>query len=69
MEVKRLIERYTYQERQRYLQLNPDRADVIVPGADIYIKVMQWAGAQNILVPDMGLKDGLLLRMYEHYST
>ncbi len=30
-------------ERIYDLQMNPDRADVIVPASDIYIKVMEWA--------------------------
>ena len=45
--------------------MNPDRADVIIPASDIYIKVMEWAKAQSILVPDVGLKDGMLLYLLE----
>jgi exopolyphosphatase/guanosine-5'-triphosphate,3'-diphosphate pyrophosphatase len=48
--------------------MNPDRADVIVPAADIYIKVMEWAHATNILVPEVGLKDGMILYLYEKNS-
>ena len=47
------------------LQLNPDRADVIIPASEIYIEVMRTAGAKNILVPDVGLKDGINFHMYE----
>ncbi|MEP1097298.1 MAG: phosphatase [Cyclobacteriaceae bacterium] len=52
------------------LQLNPDRADVIIPASEIYIDVMKIAGAKNILVPDVGLKDGINFHLYEsHYPT
>jgi len=47
------------------LQLNPDRADVIIPASEIYIEVMKTASAEKILVPDVGLKDGINFHMYE----
>lgn len=55
---------YSYEERQNHLQLNADRADVIIPASEIYTAVMEWSGAINILVPNVGLKDGLLLHIY-----
>lgn len=64
-EIKKMIEKHSMEERIYDLQMNPDRADVIVPASDIYIKVMEWAHAQNILVPEVGLKDGILLHLYE----
>jgi exopolyphosphatase/guanosine-5'-triphosphate,3'-diphosphate pyrophosphatase len=45
--------------------MNPDRADVIIPASSIYLKVMEWARASSILVPEVGLKDGILLNLYE----
>jgi exopolyphosphatase/guanosine-5'-triphosphate,3'-diphosphate pyrophosphatase len=45
--------------------MNPDRADVIIPASNIYLKVMEWAHAGSILVPEVGLKDGILLYLYE----
>ncbi|MDH5398695.1 MAG: phosphatase [Cyclobacteriaceae bacterium] len=53
------------EERINELQLNPDRADVIVPASEIYISVMQWARATSILVPNAGLKDGMMKTMYK----
>lgn len=63
--VVKMIEGTTIEDRIYNLQMNPDRADVIVPASRIYLKVMEWAHAQNILVPDVGLKDGILLHLYE----
>lgn len=55
----------TLEERINDLQLNPDRADVIIPASEIYISVMEWSSAKNILVPDVGLKDGIMQHLYE----
>lgn len=60
-----MVQSYTIEERIYKLQMNPDRADVIIPASDIYIKVMQWAHASSILVPEVGLKDGIMLFLYE----
>ena len=59
------VNAFSFEERQTILKLNPDRADVIVPASEIYIKVMQAIGSDEILVPKVGLKDGLLFQLYE----
>jgi len=64
-EIKKMIEALSIEQRIYELQMNPDRADVIVPASDIYLKVMEWAHANSILVPDVGLKDGILLHLLE----
>ena len=66
-EIKALIESYDLEERIHTLQLNSDRADVIVPASEIYIKVMDWARTKSILVPDLGLKDGVMHYLYEKH--
>jgi exopolyphosphatase/guanosine-5'-triphosphate,3'-diphosphate pyrophosphatase len=63
--MKKMIESKTIDQRIYELQMNPDRADVIIPASDIYMKVMQWAKAEDMLVPDVGLKDGILLHLLE----
>ena len=64
-DARKMIEALTMEERIYELQMNPDRADVIIPACDIYIKVMEWANAKRILVPEVGLKDGIMLHLYE----
>ena len=59
------ISQFSLEERINKLQLNPDRADVIVPAGDIYTSAMKWAGAEIIHVPDVGLKDGMLQLLYD----
>jgi exopolyphosphatase/guanosine-5'-triphosphate,3'-diphosphate pyrophosphatase len=65
IETQALLLTMSEEKLLKKLQLNPDRADVILPASDIYIQVMESAGAKNILVPDVGLKDGLNYHMYE----
>jgi exopolyphosphatase / guanosine-5'-triphosphate,3'-diphosphate pyrophosphatase len=68
-QMRKMIEDYSLEERIYKLQMNPDRADVIIPAADIYLKVMEWAHASSILVPDVGLKDGMMLMLFEKHKT
>ena len=65
-----ILKNLTLEDRLNKLQLNPDRADVIIPASEIYIAVMQSANAKNMLVPDVGLKDGINYHMYAtHHPT
>jgi exopolyphosphatase/guanosine-5'-triphosphate,3'-diphosphate pyrophosphatase len=64
-QIRDMIEGYSLDERVYQLQMNPDRADVIIPATDIYTKVMEWAHSSSILVPEVGLKDGIMLYLYE----
>ncbi|MEZ4901589.1 MAG: phosphatase [Spirosomataceae bacterium] len=63
--MRNYIASFTQEERVHKLRLNADRADVIVPASDIYISVMKWSGATEIIVPDLGLKDGIIQLVYE----
>ena len=54
-------------ERVNVAMLNPDRADVIVPAGHIYLSAMQWANINNMVVPDIGLKDGMLQTLFEEF--
>ncbi|MDH4461200.1 MAG: phosphatase, partial [Flectobacillus sp.] len=63
--VKDYVASFSYNERINILRLNEDRADVIVPAAEIYLSAMRWAGAKSIVVPDVGLKDGIIKLVYD----
>lgn len=54
-------------ERVNVAMLNPDRADVIVPAGHIYLAAMEWANIHTMLVPDIGLKDGMLQSLFEEH--
>ncbi len=65
--VKAFLANMSLDDRLNKLQLNPDRADVIVPATEIYIGIMEAAGAQSILVPNVGLKDGINYHLFQQY--
>lgn len=67
--MRNYIASFSQEERVHKLRLNADRADVIVPASDIYISVMKWVGADKILVPDLGLKDGIIQLVYEKITN
>ncbi len=58
------LKKLTYEERIRELGLNPDRADVIIPALKIYLAAMKWSKANSIIVPKIGLADGIIKTMY-----
>jgi exopolyphosphatase/guanosine-5'-triphosphate,3'-diphosphate pyrophosphatase len=60
-----LLQSFTYEERITQLNLNQDRADVIVPAARIYLSAMKWTRARRIYVPKIGLSDGIIKSLYQ----
>jgi exopolyphosphatase / guanosine-5'-triphosphate,3'-diphosphate pyrophosphatase len=60
---------YSLEDRINKLRLNADRADVILPASQIYQYAMQLSGAQEIVVPDLGLKDGIIKMVYERMAA
>lgn len=61
------LQSYSYEERITELDLNQDRADVIIPAMRIYLSAMKWSGAKHIYVPKIGLSDGIIKSMF--YDT
>ena len=45
--------------------LKPDRADVIIPAAEIFLNVAQALGCTEIHVPNISLADGIIDGMYK----
>ncbi|MFN4763947.1 Ppx/GppA phosphatase family protein [Gillisia sp. Q332] len=60
-----LLNSFTYEERITELNLNSDRADVIIPAAKIYLSAMKWTKARRIYVPKIGLADGIIKSLYQ----
>jgi exopolyphosphatase/guanosine-5'-triphosphate,3'-diphosphate pyrophosphatase len=58
------LKSYTYEERITELDLNQDRADVIIPAMQIYLSSMKWSKAKHIYVPKIGLSDGIIKSLY-----
>ena len=58
---------FSLKDRINVLGLNQDRADVIIPAAEIYITVMKWAGIKNIYVPSVGMVDGIIQTLIDKH--
>lgn len=54
------LRQYTPVERMLIFRLKPDRAEVIVPAADIFLLVAEITEATEIIVPTKGLADGIV---------
>ncbi|TXE06497.1 exopolyphosphatase [Gelidibacter salicanalis] len=59
-----MLQTYSYEERITELDLNQDRADVIIPATRIYLSAMKWSDAKYIYVPKIGLSDGIIKSVY-----
>ncbi len=67
-EVIQRLSKYTLEELINEWELNPDRADVITPASNVYLSVMKWAKIKEILVPCLGLKDGIMEILAEKHK-
>ncbi len=70
-ELQDLIERLnrmSVRERIRRFKLRPDRADVILPAAIVLQIIAREAKVKEIAIPNVGLKDGLLLEMADELA-
>jgi exopolyphosphatase/guanosine-5'-triphosphate,3'-diphosphate pyrophosphatase len=59
----KMLQTFTYEERIVDLDLNPDRADVIIPALSIFTNIMKWTKAKQIHVPKIGLADGIIKQL------
>jgi len=58
------LTKYNYQERMVKFDLNPDRADVIIPALKIFIITMESVGSNKLFVPKVGLVDGMINEIF-----
>ena len=56
-------------QRIEQFQLKADRADVIVPALEIYIAALAALEQDQIVVPKIGLADGILLELFLKNTT
>jgi len=56
---------FSLKDRITILDLNQDRADVIIPACEIYLAVMKWADIKQIYVPRIGMVDGIIQVLIE----
>jgi exopolyphosphatase/guanosine-5'-triphosphate,3'-diphosphate pyrophosphatase len=65
-EALKYLNQFTIEEKVNKLKMNPDRADVIEYASEIYFSAMNWAKSTKMFVPDLGLKDGILMEVYQN---
>lgn len=69
--LRSILDRLTamsFRERIEKLGMREDRADVIVPAAIIFDRVAEIGGTERILVPRVGVRDGLLFDQVADYA-
>jgi exopolyphosphatase/guanosine-5'-triphosphate,3'-diphosphate pyrophosphatase len=62
------LKSFSLHERIESMGLRPDRADVIVPAAKVFLFITKTIQSESILVPKIGLADGLVHNLYEAYK-
>ncbi|MDE6771726.1 MAG: Ppx/GppA family phosphatase, partial [Muribaculaceae bacterium] len=55
-----LLKPLSVEQRMKIYDLKPDRADVIIPAAEIFLNVASITAARNIVVPVIGVADGII---------
>jgi len=63
--VYQYLSSYSLKDRINVLGLKQDRADVILPAAEIFLAVCRWSGIKQIHVPKSGLVDGIIQGLIE----
>ena len=60
-----ILQGRSIQERITEFGLRADRADVIVPAAALVLGILREAGVSTIRIPQVGLREGILVDLYE----
>ncbi|MFN0033376.1 MAG: Ppx/GppA phosphatase family protein [Flavobacteriales bacterium] len=63
------LNKLSLEERITKMKLKPDRADVVIPACEIYIELMQAANISNMMVPKIGLADGIILDIFNKWKN
>lgn len=63
----RKMSKMNMEERINAYNLRPDRADVIVPAARLFLHIMEYTNTKQIQVPKFGLADGMVCQLYSEY--
>ncbi|MDO4561368.1 MAG: ethanolamine ammonia-lyase reactivating factor EutA [bacterium] len=63
------LKKMTFEERIKNFKLNPYRADVIIPALKIFLTVSKLCRAPEIIVPQVGLVDGIIAMLHAKLSA
>ena len=64
LQLREKLSELTLEQRVEFFQLKPDRADVIIPAADIYTYIFKELNVDQFFVPKIGLSDGMIYDMH-----
>ena len=64
-EAVRTLGGMSVKERMEHFDLRADRADVVFPAALVYERVASLAGADELFIPGVGVKEGILLDLVD----
>ena len=60
-----MMQPLSIEEREISFSLKEDRADVIIPAAEIFLKACEYLKCENIMVPNISLADSIVDGLYE----
>lgn len=61
------LRQMSLEERMNKYNMKSDRADVIVPVAEIFLFIANQTGSKRIIVPNLGLADGIINDLAQQY--
>ena len=66
-QVSNMLQALPIKERMKQYDLKPDRADVIVPAAELFIQITRHLNCKSIWVPTIGIADGITYSLCSDY--
>jgi len=69
IQLKNDLDKLSIHERMKTYQLKIDRAEVIIPALDIYCRIVDKLNIKQVLVPKIGLPDGIIYDLYKKHGA
>ncbi len=63
-EMHKEMQQLNIDQRMKKYNIKKDRAEVILPALLIYTNIFKWCNVDQVLVPKIGLADGLIQHLY-----
>jgi exopolyphosphatase/guanosine-5'-triphosphate,3'-diphosphate pyrophosphatase len=64
-EMHKEMQQLNIDQRMKKYNIKKDRAEVILPALLIYTNIFKWCNVDQVLVPKIGLADGLIQHLYQ----
>jgi exopolyphosphatase/guanosine-5'-triphosphate,3'-diphosphate pyrophosphatase len=63
--ISQTLKKYSIEERMERFELRPDRTDVITHASNIYIEAMKIFEIKRMIVPKIGVADGIIYQLWK----